>query len=70
MTRSMRRKEHIRAVTARRESALARIEMGQRSSPRVSAAGPVSMAVKERVASDDLLIEAWMAMKNRTSPHG
>lgn len=67
MPRNMRRNEHIRSATAKRQSALARVELGQPSSPRVSAVGPVSMGVKVRDASDDLLIEAWMAQKNRPS---
>lgn len=65
MPRNMKQHEHAKRSRARRDSALARVEMGQPSSPRVSAVGPVSMGVKVRDASDDLLIEAYLAQKTR-----
>ena len=50
---------------ALRDRALARPEMGQPSEERVSAAGPTSMGVKVRNASDDLLIEAYLRQKEK-----
>lgn len=63
MPRDLRANENQRRAKSRRDSALARVELGQPTSPRVSAAGPTAMAVKARDASDDLLIEAWLKDK-------
>lgn len=46
-----------------RDRALARPEMGQPSEERISAAGPTSMGVKVRSATDDVLIEAYLRQK-------
>ena len=64
MPRDLRSHENAKRSRAKRDSALARVEMGQPSSPRVSAAGPVSMGVKVRDAGDDLLIEAYLNSRN------
>lgn len=63
MTRGLRASEQEKRAKARRQSALKRVELGQESAPRVSAAGPTSMAIKARDASDDLLVEAYLRQK-------
>lgn len=65
MPRDLRASENQKRARARRDHALARQELGQPTEPRIAAAGPVSMGVKVRSASDDLLIEAYLAQKNR-----
>lgn len=63
MPRDYRAAENTRRAKALRDRALARPEMGQPSEERASAAGPTSMGVKVRNASDDLLIEAFLRQK-------
>lgn len=63
MPRDLRANESQKRAKARREHALSRRELGQPTSPRVPAAGPVSMAVKARNTFDDAMIEEFLRAK-------
>lgn len=65
MPRDLKSHENAKRARARRDSALARQELGRPTEPRAPAAGPMSMGVKVRSPSDDLLIEAYLAQQNR-----
>lgn len=65
MPRDMKASENQKRARARRDHALARQELGQPTVPRTSPAGVTSMGIKVRSASDDFLIEAYLAQKNR-----
>lgn len=60
MPRNLRQGETQKRAASRREHALARRELGQPTAPRVSAAGPTSMAIKAQDPSDAFLIEAYL----------
>ncbi len=66
MPRDLKSHENAKRARARRDSALARQELGYPTEPRTAPAGPTSMGIKVRSASDDLLIEAYLNSRN---PH-
>lgn len=63
MPRDYRANENERRAKARRDSAMARNELRQPSSPRTSAAGPTSMAIKETDPATTSMIAAFLAKK-------
>lgn len=63
MPRDLHAGESLRRARARRESAMARQELGQPTSPRDPAAGPTSMAVKRRDTTDDRLVAEFLAQR-------
>lgn len=60
MPRNLRTHEREKKGKARREFALARLELREPSSPRAAAAGPVSHAIKERDPAIDAAVEAFL----------
>lgn len=67
MPRDLRASENQKRARARRDSALARQELGQPTEPRTAPVGPTSMGIKVRSASDDLLIESYLAQRKSRS---
>lgn len=65
MPRNLKASENAKLARSRRAFALERSELRGESEPRVAPAGPTSMPVKARSASDDLLIEAYLKQRER-----
>ena len=63
MPRDARSSENTKRAKAMRSNALARSELGQPTSPRVSAAGPMSMAVKAEDPVLRALIDAELSRR-------
>lgn len=63
MPRDLRAGENQRRARARREGALARVELRQESTPRTSAAGTTSFAVKAEDPATRAAIDAFMSLR-------
>lgn len=71
MPRDFRADENSKRARAKREAALMRNELGRPSSPRIAAAGPVSMAVKLHDPATRAMIDAAIAEgRTRRIPNG
>lgn len=64
MPRDIRANENQRRAKGRRAAALARVELGQTTVPRESAAGPTSMAVKAEDPAIRAMIDAALAKRS------
>lgn len=64
MPRDLRANENQKRAKARRGAALARVELGQPTVPRTSAAGPTSMAVKVEDPNIRAMIDAALAKRS------
>jgi len=63
MPRNMRANENMKRSKAKRDAALARVEIGYPTEPRVSAAGPTSFPVKADDVNDRRLIDEALARR-------
>jgi hypothetical protein len=68
MTRQLRSNEREKKSKARRENALARLDLREPSSPRESAVSPTSHAIKQRDPGTQAAIEAFLAKQGAS--HG
>jgi hypothetical protein len=64
--RDLKASENRKKAAAARSNALARIELGQPTTPRVSAAGATSMAVKAEDPAIRAMIDAALAAKRNS----
>jgi hypothetical protein len=63
MTRNIKPHEAAKRAKAQRAHALSRVELREPTSPRVSAAGPTSLAIKVMDAASAAAIEAYLREK-------
>ena len=63
MTRTLKAYEREKRAKARREVALARVELREPSSPRIAPEGATSFPVKARDAGVDAAVEAFLAAR-------
>lgn len=62
------RRNHDRAISARRAIAMARPELREPSSPRTAPASPTARAVKARDPQVDAMVAAFLAAREGRAP--